>query len=321
MATLRQAYEAIGTGFGISSLASRNVAESCQASGLIRTGPRGQGVHLTAPELTSLLLAHTVEPRSEIGIRVPRWRATPPSLLSVWAGRGMLERESRRRGCCFGEAGIAMDIYRDELWPDLPKQLDADDCWSGMGEPRCYQTLPGESLGEAMDLLVDYLSLSKGKPLGAILNRALWRLRLSSTDVAEVSYSESGVVFSSFFQQENYQLTQPMHVRQDIFSVQAFQLLADLWSDTKAHTAGEHIGLNTSKPKRKKAANGHHPESDLLSGQTTKRLQSSSLNKAKDTLSLQGGATPELRSDRSLLLIGDRSNVFQQDRTTHHPAT
>ena len=172
------------------------------------------------------------------------------------------------RGCCFGRASIALDEYRDTIYPDLPKVAEDDGRWSGKGDPRCYQLLPGKTLGEALDLFVDYLSRpSAGRfSLREALNGAQWRLSLTSNEVARISLFEEGVTFNSFFQKPDAGLSTPDFVRSASFGLGVIEALADLWADTQRHRETPFVPASGRRNLRRHAADETRSQPELPTG-------------------------------------------------------
>lgn len=203
---------------------------------MIRRGPRGGGrrtLHMNLYELMVLGLGQAMETRNSIAQTIPEWLTTPLLETSSWDLSPYSPEISQRRGCCFGAASIALDVYRETIFPDLPKELVGSH-WSGSSDPRCYQVLPGDTLGDALSRFVDYLSTSDGAQLRRELRNANWFLRLHSTMNAQVSYWENGLTFISQFG-HGQNMRMPGRTHSVTLSFAVFEKLADLWADSKAH--------------------------------------------------------------------------------------
>lgn len=229
-----------------------------QTQGLIRIGTRGRPLHLNLQELGTVFLGHAAEPRNELGILVPKWRALPALEYAFWLG--FTEDERYLRSCCFGAASIALDDYRDQRFPGLTKDLDKTGRWSGGRDYRCFQTLPGATFGEALDSFVDCLSKPESIGMKLAFRRVDWSLRIDSTDEIRVAYLEDGKTFASFFRPDNFNLVSPVLLTSWSFGFAALEAIANLWADTKAHTADN--PPDRAKPQSKKKVAGAPPPSD-----------------------------------------------------------
>lgn len=261
VAVARLVQETVSEVLGNRLTTTRNVMELGQTQGLIRIGTRGQPLHLNLQELVAVLLGHAAEPRNELGILVPKWRVLPAVDHSIWSGTGFAADELSLRSCCFAEVGIALDDYRDQMFPNLPKILDKADRWSGGQDYRCFQTLPGATFGDALDSFVDYLSKPESIRLKLACRAGDWRMQISNKGDIRVSYIEAGKTFTSFFQPENLDLRRPALLTSWAFSFAAVEAIANLWADTKAHIADNPPDRVKAQSKKKKAA-GAPPPSD-----------------------------------------------------------
>ena len=197
----RRASKELGDVSGEPEMSSFKLLELAQKLGLIRSGQRGGGrnsVQMNLWELMILALGPSVDPRSLIHKVIPEWLSAPVLEQPSWFMSPYSPEKCHLRGCCFGEVSIALDAYRETIYPDLPKVL-IDGYWSGLDDPRCYQVLPGDTLGDALAHFVDYLSRTEGAHLRQVLRKSNWSLRLNSTMNARVSYWEEGVTFKSSF--------------------------------------------------------------------------------------------------------------------------
>ena len=273
---------------GTSPAATSNIFEIEQQAGLIRVGPRGRGVELNVSEIVNLWIGHGLFPRNALGQLVPEYRALKPLDVDQWGTVPSLDRVmGQRRGCCFEEAGISLDAYRDTV--DVLPKISIDGAWSGEGDPRCYRVLPGETLGEALDKLVDYLADPKGSSLRIALRKSNFGLILRSDKTAEVSFQEEGKTFHTEYRPAHYQISENAFLMSAYFSYAAFEVAADLWADTLNATP-----LISGKTKAGKAPPPPAPASpDQPASQRT-----STLNTSKDTLTHRGASTVEARPDR-----------------------
>lgn len=220
-------------------MSSFKLLELGQKLKMIRSSPRGGGrnpVQMNLWELLILGLGLVVDPRNLMHLTIPEWLSAPASEDPGWSVSPFSPELRHRRGCCFGEVSIALDAYRETIYPDLPKEL-IDGYWSGLDDPRCYQVLPGDTLADALAHFVDYLSRDEGAHLRQVLRKSNWSLRLNSTMNAQTSYWEEGITFTSSFDHAR-SLEAPAHIRSETFRFPIFDKMADLWADSRAHGEG-----------------------------------------------------------------------------------
>lgn len=226
---------------------SENCWEVGQDKGLIGVNRRGGTKPHTPTELNNFLLMHCLETRRAAGHLIPELRALhpEPSPSVGWVTEPPLGQAVVMRGCCFADgANIELDAFRDAL-DDLPK-WQVNGGWSGDGDPRCYRIIPGETLGEAVDLFVDYLSYPVSEPLRkALLGNGSWKLRVAAEPYARISFT--GVVFTDagrydlvrFFTHYHNDAREfeepPALVRMADLDFKAFAVIADLWAESRAH--------------------------------------------------------------------------------------
>ena len=197
------------------------------------TQGRGKAAHVEPSHLTNLILALGVaDPITTAPQAVPEWRAMPARDSIGWMIPDHHAVDHLLRGCCFGEVSMAMDQYRDLLMPGLPKVKNESGSWSGKGDPRCYQVLPGKTLGSALDQFIQYLVGWEGERLADALQRVEWKLHLSSTKIARVTYWEDGITFSSHFHYPDVDIGQPGYVKSASFGFKVIEALAELWDNT-----------------------------------------------------------------------------------------
>lgn len=232
---------------GTTRAASENCWEICQDNALLGVASRGGTKPYTPTELNNFMLTHCLETRRAAGKLIPELRALraapPPSV--GWVTEPHLGQMVVMRGCCFTDsASIELDAFRDAL-DDLPKWR-VNGGWSGDGDPRCYRIIPGETLGEAVDLLVDYLSYPVSEPLrSALLGNNSWKLRVAAGPYARISFT--GIVFTDagrydlvrffthYHKDEREPEEPPGLVRMADVSFKVFALLADFWAESRAH--------------------------------------------------------------------------------------
>ena len=239
MAVGRRASKELGDVSGVSEMSSFKLLELAQKLGLIRIGQRGGGrnsVQMNLWELMILALGPAVDPRNLIHKMIPEWLSAPASEQPGWSMSPFSSELWHRRGCCFGEVSIALDAYRDTIYPDLPKVADGV-YWSGKTDSRCYQVLPGDTLGDALAHFVDYLSRAEGAHLRQVLRKSNWSLCLNSTMNAQVSFWDNGVTFTSLFDYAR-SVKSPVRFRSETFGFPIFDKMADLWADSRAHGEG-----------------------------------------------------------------------------------
>lgn len=276
----RQAISRIAEALGVPSASTENNLEIAQQVGLIRVGRRGGGkggVELIPTELVSWDLGHCAEPRSEMGRLVSAWRALVPVDHPHWMTTPFLaEKERLQRGCCFGMASIELDTYRDAV-DSLPK-VPIEAGWSGNGDERCYRVLPGASLGEALDLFVDYLSYPAATPLrNSLHGDGTLSLHIHYDGTARVSLVDHGqgqLVFNTFYQPKGFRFSKRPGLSRDVtIAFKVFETAADLWADSRAH-----LGINKfpvspggegSPPRNENAE--LHPARDESSASVTNR--------------------------------------------------
>lgn len=236
---------------GVARAATENCMELSQKAQLVRVGRRGGGkggVHLVPTELVNLTIAHGVEPRASLGRLVPDYRALRPYDFAGWLSDPRVPDHMRQaRSCCFGRVGIELDEFRDAV-DELPKLthqkplnrlMPAVATWSGAGDRRCYRALPGETLGEALDQFVNYLSYPAALPLREALRGSDWTLHMYSRGTAIIMFSDdadNGIVrFRTHYEPDNRQLSEdPGLTRMTSFTFKVFETLADLWADSRA---------------------------------------------------------------------------------------
>lgn len=292
MALARPSIPRIADALGVSRAAVENCLELAQKAGLIRTGSRGGGrggVHLDPAELTTLAFGHGVEPRSALGHLIPAFRSLPPFDHPCWlTSPAMLPEARQLRGCCFREVSIQLDAFRDAR-ESLPKRL-VNMRWSGEGDPRCYRALPGATLGEAFDGLVDYLSYPEAARLrGALRRGSNLVLRMRSDLTAQISYTDEidtgRAVFSTEYRAEDFRLAEPLGLtRTATFSLKVFEVLADLWADSRAH-----LGINSFPTPSGPASAEDGPDSESTEDAPAPPAlsdRSSSLNPRQGTMDL-----------------------------------
>lgn len=223
---------------GTTLASTTNIFELEQKRGLIQSGRRGKGVHLQLSEFVNFLIGHGVEPRNALGRLIPEWRAAPATPTTGWIMRPPRLAAQYLRGAFFGEVSIELDAYRNSIFPDLSRVV-VDDQYLGGMDSRCYQVLPGPTLGEALRNFIDHLSQPHGQRLRIALRKTEWTLRLTSSKLAQVAYLEEGIEFSSQFTASGYSLQTPAYVRSTTFGFAVFETLADLWADSRAQMDGK----------------------------------------------------------------------------------
>ncbi len=276
----RQAISRIAGGLDVPSAVSENTLEFAQNAGLIRVGRRGGGkggVELIPTETINWNLGHCAEPRSEMGRLVSAWRALVPVDHPHWMTTPLLaEKERLQRGCCFGMASIELDAYRDAV-DSLPK-VATEAGWSGNGDEKCYRVLPGGSLGEALDLFVDYLSYPAAAPLRRSLHSdGTFSLHIHYDGTARISlkdHSQGQLVFNTFYQPKGFKFSKRPGLSRDVtIAFKVFETAADLWADSRAHLGVNKFpvspGGEGSPPRNENAE--LHPARDESSASVTNR--------------------------------------------------
>lgn len=260
MATASQAIEQVAKATGILPAtvfrAARSLREADTGMWPQGTQGRGKAAHVESRHLVNLILALGVaDPITTSPQLVPEWRFMPARDSIGWMVGANRPQDTMLRGCCFGEVSVALDKYRDIITPGLPKVLNENGSWSGQGDPRCYQVLPGKMLGSALDTFIEYIAWCNGNNIVANLRKVHWHLRLFSTRFAEVIYHEDGINFSSrfeypesIFDPPGYNKT-PGYIKSAAFSFSVIETLADLYRDTFSR-----IGIPVGERKLRKKA-------------------------------------------------------------------